>query len=116
MSAAFACRTAELTDVPADRLGDAATLAALLIAAAGAAGLTTDGPPVIRGGATGAVVAVVGIDGHILLHTSPPIGVCLVNIAVRTPRNPDRALEVISRRLGVTLSPAPPSPAPRPQP
>lgn len=100
MSTGFSCRTAELAGLPAERLSDAGRLAALVIAAAGATGITTDGPPIVRGGLAGAAVGVVGVDGHILLHTSPALGTCIVDIVVRAPRQADRALDVISRRLG----------------
>jgi S-adenosylmethionine/arginine decarboxylase-like enzyme len=100
MTSWFSCRTAELVGLPAERLADPGTLAALVIAAAGATGITTDGPPVVRGGLAGAAVGVVGVDGHILLHTAPSLGSCIVDIVVRAPRQADRALDVIARRLG----------------
>lgn len=95
----FSCRTVELGVAP-ERLADPAALAALVIAAAGAAGVTTDGPPVVRGGLAGAAVGVVGVDGHILLHTGPAAGRCIVDVVVRAPRQAGRALDVIARRLG----------------
>ena len=104
MSTGFSCRTAELVGVAPERLSDAGGLAALVIAAAGATGITTDGPPVVRGGLAGAAVGVVGVDGHILLHTSPALGSCIVDIVVRLPRQADRALDVIARRLGAVAS------------
>lgn len=102
MTTGFNCRTAELSGLPPERLSDAGRLAALVIAAAGATGITTDGPPIVRGGLAGAAVGVVGVDGHILLHTSPTLGTCIVDIVVRAPRQADRALEVIARRLGAS--------------
>lgn len=101
MTTGFSCRSAELTGLPPERLTDPSRLAALVIAAAGATGITTDGPPVVRGGLAGAAVGVVGVDGHILLHTAPALGTCLVDIVVRLPRQAERALDVIARRLGV---------------
>lgn len=98
-TAGFSCRTVELGVAPA-RLADPAALAALVIAAAGASGVTTDGPPLVRGGLSGAAVGVVGVDGHILLHTMAAAGRCIVDICVRTPRHAERALEVLVRRLG----------------
>jgi S-adenosylmethionine/arginine decarboxylase-like enzyme len=103
VSTGFSCRTAELVGVAPERLSDAGGLAALVIAAAGATGITTDGPPVVRGGLAGAAVGVVGVDGHILLHTSPAVG-SIVDIVVRLPRQADRALDVIARRLGAVAS------------
>jgi len=104
VSTGFDCRTAELTGLPPERLSEPGRLAALVIAAAGATGITTDGPPLVRGGLAGAAVGVVGVDGHILLHTSPALGTCIVDIVVRAPRQAGRALEVIARRLGANPS------------
>jgi S-adenosylmethionine/arginine decarboxylase-like enzyme len=100
MTAPFERRTAELTGVPAAPLEDSAALSALIVAAAVAAGLSTEGAPVVRAGIAGVAVGVVGVDGHVVLHTTPAQGTCLVDIVVRGPGRPDRAIDVIARRLG----------------
>lgn len=99
MTGEFDCRTAELSGVAPHRL-ESSAVAALVIAAAGAAGLTTGGAPAVHPGPAGAAVSVVSLDGHLVVHTVPARGVCLVDIAVRAPRRAARAFDVITRRLG----------------
>ncbi|HEU4698347.1 MAG TPA: S-adenosylmethionine decarboxylase [Gemmatimonadales bacterium] len=101
MAAPFQHRLVELTGIEPARLGDPRALAAAIVAAAGAIGLASDGPPLVRAGSSGVVVGAVALDGHILLHTAPGAGLCLVDIVVRTPAPLAPGLEIIARRLGV---------------
>ncbi|MDQ2669347.1 MAG: S-adenosylmethionine decarboxylase [Gemmatimonadota bacterium] len=100
MSAAFERRAVELSGIAPERLDDPAALAALTIAAAVACGISAEGAPAMRAGIAGVAVGVIGVDGHVVLHTAPADGTCLVDVVVREPRQPDRALDVIARRLG----------------
>jgi S-adenosylmethionine/arginine decarboxylase-like enzyme len=99
VSATFQHQLLELTAVDPARLRDTATLAALLVSAAGAAGMPSLGPPVVREGAGGIAVALLCLEGHIVLHGAPAEGICLVEIIARAPANVSKGIDVISRRL-----------------
>ena len=111
MSRTFDHRFAELEGVDAARLGDADGLAAVIVAAASASGISAPALPVIQRGPQGHAVGLVCLDGHLVLHANPARGDCIVDIAVRIPASAERGLEVIVRRLGAAgFSPAhPPS-------
>ena len=90
----------ELTSVDPARLRDAAALSALVVSAAGAVGMPSLGPPVVREGAGAIAVALLCLEGHIVLHGAPAEGVCLVEIIARAPADVSKGISVISRRLG----------------
>src|SRR5215210_2291985 len=73
----------ELTSVDPVRLRDTSALSALVVSAAGAVGMPSLGPPVVREGAGAIAVALLCLDGHIVLHGAPSEGVCLVEIIAR---------------------------------
>jgi S-adenosylmethionine/arginine decarboxylase-like enzyme len=100
LNTTFSHQLLELTSVDPVRLRDTDTLAALLVSAAGAAGMPSLGPPVVREGAGGIAVALLCLEGHIVLHGAPAEGVCLVEIIARAPANVSKGIDVISRRLG----------------
>ena len=89
----------ELTDINGARLADPAGLAAVVVAAAGAVGLSPLGPPITRDGPDGPVVALLARDGHIVLHATPHQGSCFVAIVARTPAEAGRGVGVIARGL-----------------
>ena len=96
---AFDQMTVELRDVASDRLGDEAVLSALVVAAAGAVGMPPHAPPIVKR-ATGTVaVAMLCREGHIVLHSSPQEGLCLVDVVARRPAQAARGVDVIARRL-----------------
>ncbi|HET8623108.1 MAG TPA: S-adenosylmethionine decarboxylase [Gemmatimonadales bacterium] len=96
---AFDQVTVELRDVPSDRLGDEMVLSALVVAAAGAVGMPPHASPIVKR-ATGTVaVGLLCREGHIVLHTSPQEGLCLVDIVARRPAQAARGVDVITRRL-----------------
>jgi S-adenosylmethionine/arginine decarboxylase-like enzyme len=90
----------ELTDLPATRLTDTAALSAAVIAAGAALGLSAYGTPVIREGPMGCAVALLGHRGHLVLHTDPAAGRCLLDILIPGNASPERGLDVMIRRLG----------------
>jgi len=90
----------ELTSVDPARLRDADALSALVVSAAGAVGMPSLGPPVVREGAGAIAVALLCLEGHIVLHGAPAEGVCLVEIIARAPADVSKGINVISRRLG----------------
>jgi S-adenosylmethionine/arginine decarboxylase-like enzyme len=98
---AFNHRLLELTSLPGARLAVAHGLSAMVVAAAGAVGMPTLGPPVVRDGPGGIVIALLCREGHIVLHTAPSEGLCVVDIVARAPADVGKGVEVIARRLGV---------------
>ena len=100
MPAQYAQQLTEFSELTPTTLGDADALAAVLVAAAGAMGLAALGPPVVRRGPRGWAASLIGDDGHIVLHTSPDDGRCLMDVVARSPAAAERGGEVIARRLG----------------
>jgi S-adenosylmethionine/arginine decarboxylase-like enzyme len=90
----------EVIDLNPERLRDTDGLSALVVAAAGAVGMPGLGPPVAREGAGDIAVALLCLEGHIVLHCAPDEGVCLVDIVARAPADVGKGIDVISRRLG----------------
>jgi S-adenosylmethionine/arginine decarboxylase-like enzyme len=89
----------ELTSVDPGRLSDPDSLSALVVAAAGAVGMPGLGPPVAREGAGEIAIALLCLEGHIVLHCVPAQGICLIDIVARAPADVGKGIEVISRRL-----------------
>ena len=91
---------ADLTGVSAPALRDATSLTGLLIAAAGAAGFSTIGAPVVRQLPDGGVAAVLFLDAcHITLHSLPDNEILLLDILCPASRDAQKALDVFVRRL-----------------
>jgi S-adenosylmethionine decarboxylase len=91
---------ADLTGVAATALRDATSLTGLLIAAAGAAGFSTIGSPVVRQLPDGGVAAVLFLDAcHITLRTLPDREILLLDILAPASRDAQKALDVFTRRL-----------------
>jgi S-adenosylmethionine/arginine decarboxylase-like enzyme len=99
MSLAFVHHHAELTALGSPRLADPESLAGLVIAAASAVGLQGHAPPVARTGPRGVAVVLVGHGGHFALHTIPDEGRAFVDLVAPAPAHPERAIEIILRRL-----------------
>jgi S-adenosylmethionine/arginine decarboxylase-like enzyme len=99
VNATFNHYLVELTAVDPVRLRDPDSLSALVIAAAGAVGMPGLGPPVAREGAGEIAVALLCLEGHIVLHCAPSEGICLIDIVARAPADVGKGIEVISRRL-----------------
>jgi S-adenosylmethionine decarboxylase len=97
---AFTHIIADLTGIAVPALRDATSLTGLLIAAAGAAGLSAIGAPVVRQLPDGAVAAVLFLDAcHITLRTLPESGTLLLDILAPATRDAQKALDVFTRRL-----------------
>lgn len=93
---------ADFRGVPSSLLRDRASLSGLLIAAAGAAGLTTVEPPIVRSLPRGGLVIVLLLDlGHVALHTIPDDGVLAVDLLVSASKDARQAIDVVTRRLNV---------------
>jgi len=102
--AAYSHALMELTGITSPTLADEQALAALVIAAAGAIGLTPHGPPTTKSSPQGVAVGLLGHGGHVVLHTHPAGGACLVDVVTPNTTPPGRAVEVIARRLGVATA------------
>jgi S-adenosylmethionine decarboxylase len=92
--------SADLSGVASASLRDAPLLSGLLIAAAGAAGLTAVGTPLIRVAPAGGVSAVLLLDPcHVSIHSLPDRGLALVDVLARDAAGATKALDVFVRRL-----------------
>ena len=92
--------SADLSGVGSGPLRDERLLCGLLIAAAGAAGLSTVGTPVVRVAPAGGISALLLLDPcHVSLHTLPDRGLVLVDVLARDPAGAAKALDVFVRRL-----------------
>jgi S-adenosylmethionine/arginine decarboxylase-like enzyme len=93
---------ADFRGVPASLLRDQAALSGLLIAASGAAGLTTVEPPVMRLLPRGGLVIILLLDiGHVAVHTVPDEGVLALDLLVSARKDARKAIEVVTRRLNL---------------
>ena len=98
--APFVQLTAAFRGVPAEQLRDAGALSGLMIAAAGAAGFTTVGSPVVRQMPTEGVAAILLLDGcHMSLHAFPDRELLLLDILTLGTRDVRKALDVFTRRI-----------------
>ncbi len=96
-------RTADFRGAPTSLLHDGTAIAGLLLSAAGAAGLSTFGPPVIRTLPREGVAVVVLLDlGHMSVHTIPSRELLALDLLVAAGRDPQRAVDVFVRKLGVS--------------
>lgn len=96
---------ADFHGVPSSLLRDRASLSGLLIAAAGAAGLTTVEPPLVRALPRGGLVIMLMLDlGHVALHTLPDEGVLAVDLLVSSSKDARKAIDVVTRRLNLRAS------------
>lgn len=89
----------ELSDLVSERLADANSLSAVIVAAAGATGLLALGPPLVRQGPGGIAICMLCRDGHIVVHAWPAEGVCVIDILARGPAEVGKGIDVIARRL-----------------
>ncbi len=95
--------SADLEGVGSGALRDAALLSGLLIAAAGAAGLSAVGAPLVRVSPVGGVSAVLLLDPcHVSIHSLPERGLALVDVFARDESGAAKALDVFVRRLAPT--------------
>jgi S-adenosylmethionine decarboxylase len=100
VGANFTHLIADLEGVAAAPLRDIALLSGLLIAAAGAAGLSPAGAPVVRRLPNDGVTGLVLLDGcHMLVHTYPERELLLLDVLAPATQDGRKALDVFVRRL-----------------
>lgn len=82
-------------------LRDVPLVSGLLVAAAGAAGLSADGSPTVRmrGDGVTAILFLAADGCHFALHTFPERGLLLLDLLVPSARETEKALEVFRRKL-----------------
>ncbi|HEU4523711.1 MAG TPA: S-adenosylmethionine decarboxylase [Gemmatimonadales bacterium] len=103
MSERFNQALLELTDLVSVRLADVDGLSSVVVAAAGAVGMATLGPPIVREGPRSVSVGLLCQNGHVVVHAIPSEGICLVDVVAREPADASRGAEVIARRFGAAL-------------
>lgn len=92
--------TADFIGVPAEQLRDSSMLSGLLIAAAGAAGITTRGAPRMQTMPDERVSGWLQLDDcHIALHTFPERELLLLDVLSAATRDLSKAFAVFARRL-----------------
>ncbi len=100
MSPTFSHLTADFIGALPSQLGDTSLISGLLIAAAGAAGLTAIGSPVVRKLPGDAISVVLLLDDcHMTAHTFPSHHLLLLDILTLAAHDAQKALDVFTRRL-----------------
>ena len=98
--AGFSHLVADFVGVPPAQLRDTSTLSGLLIAAAGAAGFSPIGSPMVRILPDGAVAGLFLVDGcHMSLHAFPDRGLLLLDVLSLASHDGRKALDVFARRI-----------------
>ena len=99
----YSQRVTTLTGIAGSRLADTDGLAGVLLAAAGAIGMSSHGPPIVRSGPRGIVACLLCHGGHVVVHTVPDQSLCIVDILALEPSAADRGVDVIAKRLNGTV-------------
>lgn len=98
-------RTADFRGVASPLLRDGAALSGLLLSAAGAAGLSTAQPPAVHALPRDGLAVVLLLDlGHIVAHTLPARELILLDLLLPAGRDPQKAVDVFTRKLGASES------------
>jgi S-adenosylmethionine/arginine decarboxylase-like enzyme len=100
VSPTFSHLSADFIGALPSQLGDTSLISGLLIAAAGAAGFTAIGAPIVRKLPGDAVSVVLMLDDcHMTVHTFPPQHLLLLDILTQAAHDAQKALDVFTRRL-----------------
>jgi S-adenosylmethionine/arginine decarboxylase-like enzyme len=100
MTPAVVHLVADFIGVPAQQLEDSSLLSGVMVSAAGAAGMSPSGSPVVLKRPEGGVSVILPVDGcHMSLHTNPARELALLDVLAAPPHDPQRALDVLIRRL-----------------
>lgn len=92
--------TADLIGVPSVHLSDQSLVSGVMVSAAGAAGMTSSGTPVVLKHADGGLSVIMPLDGcHMSIHTNPAREFALLDVLALPHHDPQRALDVVRRRL-----------------
>ena len=94
-------RHADYRGVTSPILRDGAALSGLLLSAAGAAGLSTAEAPMVRTLPRDGLAVILLLDlGHVAVHTLPARETLLLDLLVPAGRDPQKAVDVFTRKLG----------------
>jgi len=92
--------SADLNGVGSGALRDSGLLSGLLIAAAGAAGMSAVAAPLAHVAPDGSVSAILLIEPcHLSVHSFPSQGLVLIDVMARDEQSAAKALDVFVRRL-----------------
>lgn len=92
--------TADFIGAAPPLLTDQSLISGLLVSAAGAAGMTTSGSPIILRHPDGALSVILPLDGcHMSLHTMPALELAMLDVLARPDHDTQRALDVVARRI-----------------
>ncbi len=100
--ASYTHHSADLRGVAPALLRDPALLGGLVVAGAGAAGLSAAASPVVRTRGTEGVTAVLVLEAegcHVTAHSVPDAGLLLLDVLVPDNRDGAKAIDVFVRRL-----------------
>lgn len=96
-------RTADFRGITSPLLRDGDALSGLMISASGAAGLATTETPIVRTLPRDGIAIILLLDvGHITVHTLPARETLLLDLLLPWGRDPQKAVDVFSRKLGVS--------------
>jgi S-adenosylmethionine/arginine decarboxylase-like enzyme len=91
---------ADFVGVSALQLMDQSLISGVIVSAAGAAGMSSTGTPVVLRHPGGGISVILPMDGcHMSLHTKPEGELALLDVLASPPHDPQRALDVVMRRL-----------------
>jgi S-adenosylmethionine/arginine decarboxylase-like enzyme len=91
---------ADFFGVPPVQLGDQSLISGVMVSAAGAAGMTASGSPLVLKHPDGGLSVILPLDGcHMSIHTSPDRELALLDVLAHPHHDPQRALDVVIRRL-----------------
>ena len=92
--------SADLSGVGSGALRDSSLLSGLLIAAAGAAGLSASGSPLVHVAPDGSVSALLLVEPfHMSVHSFPASRMAFVDVLARDEASAVKAVDVFVRRL-----------------
>lgn len=92
--------TADFISAATLQLADQSLISGMLVSAAGAAGMKASGSPTVITHPDGGLSVILPLDGcHMSVHTMPARELAIVDIIAMPPLDPQRALDVITRRL-----------------
>jgi S-adenosylmethionine/arginine decarboxylase-like enzyme len=92
--------TADFIGASVLQLTDQPLISGMLVSAAGAAGMKASGSPSVIVHPRGGLSVILPVDGcHMSIHTLPGQELAIADIIAAPPHDPQRALDVMTRRL-----------------
>lgn len=103
MSGGFTHVIADFIGAPDEQLRDGSLISGLLIAAAGAAGFSAIGGPLVKHRPQGGLTGLMLLEGcHMAVHTFPDRHLMLLDILAVATHDPQKAIDVFARRVPAT--------------